>query len=148
MRIPAVFLRLVCVASVVQGFLHGSTKQQPPPLTTTSRRQESSSALYVTRTQDIDRCDVAVFGGGFGGLYTALAISREARARGRPLDVALVEPSDKFVFLPLLYDLTMGTASEAEVCPSYKDILVGTGIRHVKAKFDCFSSPEICVLRI
>ena len=74
-------------------------------------------------------CDVAIFGGGFGGLYTALELSQ----RDPQLQIALIEPNDQFVFLPLLYDLSMGYATEAEVCPLYKDILVGTNIRHVKA---------------
>ena len=107
-----------------------------------SFRQESTPLVALKATRN-DQCDVAVFGGGFGGLYTALAISREARASGRKLDVALVDPSEKFVFLPLLYDLTVGTASEAEVCPAYKDMLRGTGVRHVKSSFDCFATPDL-----
>jgi len=91
-------------------------------------------------------CDVAIFGGGFGGLYTALALTTEFRRKqqdpfsqtpAKNLDIVLVDPSDRFVFLPLLYDLTVGTATEREVCPYYKDILKGTGIRHVKARLDC-----------
>jgi demethylphylloquinone reductase len=78
---------------------------------------------------------VAVFGGGFGGLYTALALSRRLRGHqnGRNLDIVLVDPSPTFVFLPLLYDLTIGTATEQEVCPFYRDLLRGTGVRHVCA---------------
>lgn len=87
-----------------------------------------------------DECDIAIMGGGFGGLYTALAISREAKRMGRSVDAVLVDPSDRFVFLPLLYDLTMGTASEDEVCPTYKNLLEGTGIRHIKGSFAGFSS--------
>lgn len=84
-----------------------------------------------------DSCDVAIFGGGFGGLYTALAIAQQARQSGKKqLDVVLVEPTDKFVFLPLLYDLTVGTATESEVCPAYSDILEGTGVRHIRASLD------------
>ena len=89
-----------------------------------------------------DTCDVAVFGGGFGGLYTALAIAREdkqLRQRGKkkkPLDIVLVEPTESFVFLPLLYDLTVGTATEAEVCPAYQELLEGSGVRHVRASLD------------
>jgi NADH dehydrogenase len=90
-----------------------------------------------------DKCDVAIFGGGFGGLYTALALSREARSKGHRLDVALVDPSDRFIFLPLLYDLVMGTASEAEVCPTYEELLEGTGIRHIRASFDKFVSRDL-----
>lgn len=92
-----------------------------------------------------DTCDVVVFGGGFGGLYTALAIAREDKQqrqrqrRGKkqkPLDIVLVEPSESFVFLPLLYDLTVGTATEAEVCPAYQELLEGSGVRHVRASLD------------
>ena len=90
-----------------------------------------------------DDCDVAIMGGGFGGLYTALAISREAKKKGKNVDVALVDPSDRFVFLPLLYDLTMGTASEQEVCPTYQELLEGTGVRYIQASFDGFANdPE------
>ena len=98
----------------------------------------SISALGATKT--FDDCDVAIMGGGFGGLYTALAISREAKRKGKTVDVALVDPSDRFVFLPLLYDLTMGTASEQEVCPTYQELLEGTGIRYIQASFDGFSN--------
>jgi NADH dehydrogenase FAD-containing subunit len=104
----------------------------------------SQTSLYATRR---DRCDVAIFGGGFGGLYTALAMDRMQKERNLlpgksfdPLDIALIDPSDDFVFLPLLYDLTMGTASTREVCPSYEELLEGTCIRHIKASFDCFCS--------
>lgn len=108
--------------------------------------ESSSSAAFSVagkaEERAFDRCDVAVFGGGFGGLYTALALSREARRRpgngGRVVDVALVDPSDRFVFLPLLYDLTMGTATAGEVCPLYADLLEGTGVRHVRASFEGF----------
>jgi demethylphylloquinone reductase len=100
------------------------------------------SRLYARR---YDRCDVAIVGGGFGGLYTALALDRMQRQRKLlpgnsldPLDIVLIDPSDDFVFLPLLYDLTMGTASTKEVCPSYEELLEGTNIRHVKASLQCF----------
>jgi NADH:ubiquinone reductase (non-electrogenic) len=128
MRLFSFLIHLVGLASVVNAFLPSSPSHRP------------KSVMYANKK---DNCDVAVFGGGFGGLYTALAISREARAKGRKLDVALVVPSDQFVFLPLLYDLTMGTASEAEVCPYYRDMLADTGVRQVKASFDCFASPDL-----
>ena len=94
-----------------------------------------------------DQCDVAIMGGGFGGLYTALAISREAKKKGRKVDIALVDNSDRFVFLPLLYDLTMGTASEGEVCPTYDELLEGTGVRFIKASFESFNGESGSVLK-
>jgi NADH:ubiquinone reductase (non-electrogenic) len=101
---------------------------------------KTNIALYAAPANS-ESCDVAIFGGGFGGLYSALAIAREARQSGQKLDVALVEPTDTFVFLPLLYDLTVGTASEGEVCPTLKEILEGTGVRHIRASLDSFASP-------
>jgi demethylphylloquinone reductase len=128
-----------------------STKPSPTALNAAMSDRSRSTTTTTTVVQSFDRCDVAVFGGGFGGLYTALAISREAQRRRRkgtgkkqrqlpPLDVALVDPSDRFVFLPLLYDLTMGTATEREVCPLYADLLEGTGVRHIRATLDGFSN--------
>lgn len=106
--------------------------------------------MTVTRSHTVlraavvdERCDVAVFGGGFGGLYTAISIARQARSKGRRLEVALVTPSDRFVFLPLLYDLVVGTASESEVCPALEELLEDTGIRHVQASFDNYVSPDL-----
>ena len=107
--------------------------------TTNTFATHNTVRLMATKTH---HCDVAVFGGGFGGLYTALALSRESQRRGKSLDVVLVDPSEQFVFLPLLYDLTVGTATTTEVCPYYKDILPGTGVRHIRASFDQFSSPN------
>jgi len=107
-------------------------------VTATSEDSSSSSSSFAI----YDGCDVAVLGGGFGGLYAALAIAREAEKAGEKIDVALVDPSDRFVFLPLLYDLTVGTASENEVCPAYADLLEGSGVRHVRASFDEFSNGD------
>ena len=104
------------------------------------RRRCTTVVVYAGRK---DTCDVAVFGGGFGGLYTALAISRNARKQKKRVDVALVDPQDQFVFLPLLYDLTEGTATPAEVCPYYKDILADTGVRHIKGTFNDFSASDL-----
>ena len=84
-------------------------------------------------------CDIVVFGGGFGGLYTALAIhnlQQQPATMSKKFNIVLVEPTEQFVFLPLLYDLTVGTATEQEVCPTYSDILQNTNIKHIRASFD------------
>ena len=47
---------------------------------------------------------VVVVGGGFGGLFSALAIHE--RLPSRPL--VLIEPQSRFVFQPLLYELLRG----------------------------------------
>ena len=62
---------------------------------------------------------VVVVGGGFGGLFSALAI-RE-RLPKRP--VVLIEPQSQFVFQPLLYELLSGEMQSWEVAPHYRDLL-------------------------
>ncbi|CAJ1970364.1 unnamed protein product [Cylindrotheca closterium] len=122
--------------ALAEGFLSKISQQIPSGGLT-------DFALHGTATTtNINTCDVAIFGGGFGGLYSALSLSREAQKKGKKLDIAIVDPSTQFVFLPLLYDLTVGTATSAEVCPTYKDILKGTGVRHIQASLDCFTSDD------
>lgn len=124
------FVTVACLVRIVECFVPAPIPSYTTPI-----------ALYAAPANS-EKCDVAIFGGGFGGLYSALAIAREARQSGQNLDVALVEPTETFVFLPLLYDLTVGTASEGEVCPTLKDILEGTGVRHIRASLDSFASPD------
>ena len=71
-------------------------------------------------------------GGGFGGLYTALKVKEQSPSTA----VTLVDPKDKFVFLPLLYELAVGSASVVEVAPRYEDLLRGTGIRFVQGSVE------------
>jgi NADH:ubiquinone reductase (non-electrogenic) len=67
---------------------------------------------------------VVVVGGGFGGLYTALAL---AERRQHP-PVLLVEPRERFLFLPLLYELLSGELRAWEVAPRYDRLLAGKGV--------------------
>jgi len=118
---------VISYISLAEGFL-GKSQLKP------------SAFVDLSLQASTNKCDVAIFGGGFGGLYSALSLSREAQTKGKKLDIAIVDPSTQFVFLPLLYDLTVGTATSAEVCPTYEDILKGTGVRHIKASLDSYTS--------
>ena len=71
---------------------------------------------------------VTVIGGGFGGLYSAPKIAKiskdgEENSSAVKTEVTLIDPKDKFVFLPLLYELAVETASVQEVAPKYKELL-------------------------
>jgi len=59
--------------------------------------------------------NVVIVGGGFGGLYTALAL---AQRKHHP-PVLLIEPNDRFLFLPLLYELLSGELRGWEIAPRY-----------------------------
>ena len=67
---------------------------------------------------------VVIVGGGFGGLYTALAL---AGRKGHP-PILLIEPNERFLFLPLLYELLSGELRSWEIAPRYDALLAGKGV--------------------
>ncbi|MEC7247606.1 MAG: NAD(P)/FAD-dependent oxidoreductase [Cyanobacteriota bacterium] len=71
---------------------------------------------------------IVVIGGGFAGLTTALAFRH---VHPRP-PIVLIEPRERFVFVPLLYELLSGELKGWEVAPTYASLLQGRGISHVQ----------------
>lgn len=67
---------------------------------------------------------VVIVGGGFGGLYTALALA----ARRQHPPILLIDPNDRFLFLPLLYELLSGELRSWEIAPRYDTLLAGKGV--------------------
>jgi demethylphylloquinone reductase len=67
---------------------------------------------------------IVIIGGGFGGLYTALALAEQ---RNHP-PLLLIEPRDCFLFLPLLYEALSGELRRWEIAPRYDSLLAGRGI--------------------
>ena len=67
---------------------------------------------------------IVVVGGGFGGLSAAL----ELAATGGQAPVVLIEPQERFLFLPLLYELLSGELRRWEIAPRYGELLAGRGI--------------------
>jgi demethylphylloquinone reductase len=72
---------------------------------------------------------ICVLGGGFGGLYTALRLSQLPWEKSAKPEITLIDPRDRFVFAPLLYEIVTGELQSWEVAPPYEELLVGTGIR-------------------
>ena len=64
---------------------------------------------------------ICILGGGFGGLYTALYLSRFFEVESG--QITLVEPKDRFLFTPLLYELLTGELQRWEIAPSYHKLL-------------------------
>jgi demethylphylloquinone reductase len=71
---------------------------------------------------------ICILGGGFGGLYTALALSKLNWEEDQP-DIVLVDQRDRFVFAPLLYELVTGELQTWEIAPPYEELLANTGVR-------------------
>lgn len=67
---------------------------------------------------------IVIVGGGFGGLTTALELA--SQPDHPPL--LMVEPAERFVFSPLLYEVLSGELPAWTVAPTYNSLLPGRGI--------------------
>ncbi len=71
-----------------------------------------------------------IVGGGFGGLTAALSLAKSVR-RG---PITLIEPRDRFLFQPLLYELLSGELQSWEVAPRYNRLLSHHGINWIQER--------------
>jgi NADH dehydrogenase len=62
---------------------------------------------------------VIILGGGFGGLYAALALRRA------PVDVTLIDRRNFHLFQPLLYQVATGSLSPADISAPLRGVLSG-----------------------
>ncbi len=69
---------------------------------------------------------ICIVGGGFGGLYTALYMQKYRHLRNA--QITLVEPKDRFLFTPMMYELITDELKEWEVAPTYSSLLAGTNV--------------------
>ena len=82
--------------------------------------------------------NIVIVGGGFAGLYTALALAGQKR---HP-PILLIEPQDRFLFLPLLYELLSGELRSWEIAPRYDDLLAGRGIAWLQDRVERIDPSE------
>jgi demethylphylloquinone reductase len=75
---------------------------------------------------------ICILGGGFGGLYTALRLSQLPWLNRQKPQIVLVDQSDRFLFLPLLYELVTGELQTWEIAPPFEEILAETGVRFIQ----------------
>ncbi|WYL96582.1 MAG: NAD(P)/FAD-dependent oxidoreductase [Gloeotrichia echinulata IR180] len=76
---------------------------------------------------------ICILGGGFGGLYTALRLSKLPWESTQKPEIVLVDQSDRFLFSPLLYELLTGELQTWEIAPPFAELLQGTGVRFYQA---------------
>ncbi|MGQ9896883.1 MAG: NAD(P)/FAD-dependent oxidoreductase [Acidobacteriota bacterium] len=64
---------------------------------------------------------ILILGGGFGGLYTARALS--ALGIARTAEVTLVSRTPTFLFLPLLYEILTDEVADWQIAPPFEEVL-------------------------
>jgi NADH dehydrogenase len=73
--------------------------------------------FHSKRASSSRRHQVAIIGGGFGGLSAA------RRLRRADVDVTLIDRTNHHLFQPLLYQVATGILSEGEIAPPLRDVL-------------------------
>ena len=92
-----------------------------------SKRQRSvTRRLFVTATL---RPKVAICGGGFGGLSTALRLANMPWTRLTRPQITLIDKQERFAFLPMIYELATNEAEAWEIAPPFSDLLRDTPIK-------------------
>ncbi|KAL7491957.1 hypothetical protein ACHAWT_001190 [Skeletonema menzelii] len=131
---PLVFLCWLILSSVAQllptavaftGFQTASTRTSRLYATTSSSSSDDGTL----------QPHIVILGGGFGGINSALTLptlpwSDTAQGSGATTikpKITLIDKSERFVFLPLLYELCVDDASVDEVAPTFKSLLSGVG---------------------
>ncbi|MEA5448905.1 NAD(P)/FAD-dependent oxidoreductase [Leptolyngbya sp. CCNP1308] len=85
-------------------------------------------ALSADLKPATDAVRICILGGGFGGLYCALALHQRLKQSPRPIHITLVEPRDRFNFTPLLYELLTQELAPWEIAPAYRELLKHTNL--------------------
>lgn len=106
-----------------------------------SGRQRQTGGAGAGQTRATDDAPIVIAGGGFGGLYTALAL---AEARQHP-PILLVEPRERFLFLPLLYELLSGELRPWEIAPRYDALLAGRGLAWLRDSVVAVDTSKRCL---
>ncbi|MBD2326759.1 NAD(P)/FAD-dependent oxidoreductase [Alkalinema sp. FACHB-956] len=85
---------------------------------------------------------ICILGGGFGGLYTALRLSQLPWVGHSKPEIILVDQRDRFIFMPLLYELLTGELQAWEIAPTYVELLADTGIHFIQASVETIQLPD------
>ena len=81
---------------------------------------------------------MVIVGGGFGGLTAALELSSQTP---RP-PITVVEPRDRFLFQPLLYELLSEELQAWEVAPKLEQLLTSKGISWIRDRAVSIDTPS------
>uniref|UniRef100_A0A7S2IEZ1 FAD/NAD(P)-binding domain-containing protein n=1 Tax=Helicotheca tamesis TaxID=374047 RepID=A0A7S2IEZ1_9STRA len=113
-----------------------SKSVQQTSLTKLCATESSTSENEIPTETTTKQPHVVILGGGFGGVNTALTLTSLPFSDDTKPRITIIDKKDRFVFLPLLYELCVDDASVDEVAPTYKDLLSGSGVDFVCAELD------------
>ena len=92
---------------------------------------------------------VVIVGAGFAGVHAARRLARLARSAGRQIEVTLINPTDYFLYLPLLPEVTAGVLDPRRVavplrtaCPGARLLLGSVDRVDLAAHQVEFTDPE------
>lgn len=77
---------------------------------------------------------ICILGGGFGGLYTALRLDSLPWDNSPKPEIVLIDKNDRFLFLPLLYELVTEELQSWEIAPPFEELLAHTSVRFVQTR--------------
>lgn len=98
--------------------------------------------VFREKTTAVLRPRIAIVGGGFGGLATALKLASLPWTRLTRPEITLVDKSDRFAFLPMMYELATGEVQDWEVAPKFETLLRDTPVSFLQASVESVSVGE------
>jgi demethylphylloquinone reductase len=72
---------------------------------------------------------IVILGGGFGGLHTALRLSKYPWPNQVQPQITLVDQNQRFLFSPLLYELMTDELEDWEVAPLFSELIARTVVQ-------------------
>eukprot|EP00435_Cladocopium_sp_Y103_P057743 s25_g20.t1 len=97
-----------------------------------ARRHRCRRRVVRTGSLASEPPSILVLGGGLGGLNLAMRLS-QMLWRTKP-EVKLIDPKDRYVFLPLLIDYATGIVELDEFAPRFQDLLEeAPGVQHIQS---------------
>ncbi|MDJ0725168.1 MAG: NAD(P)/FAD-dependent oxidoreductase [Prochloraceae cyanobacterium] len=76
---------------------------------------------------------ICILGGGFGGLYAALRLDSLPWEDIQKPEIVLIDKNDRFLFLPLLYELVTEELQTWEIAPPFEELLADTSVKFHQA---------------
>ncbi|KAL7535712.1 hypothetical protein ACHAXR_010946 [Thalassiosira sp. AJA248-18] len=130
---------VLCFFGVTFAFMPTSMTHTPRSIQVIEGKKQSTGRLTLSsksnddnEERDVKQPHIVILGGGFGGVNTALTLPTlpwSDKGSGELIKpkITLIDKSERFVFLPLLYELCVEDASLDEVAPTFKSLLDGAG---------------------